>query len=175
MQEVPESISTADSYQEREQYSKTIPCIRTRKPSYVLRPIFFCLRPYRAIRNVLHDARDTDTATKTVQGAIHLFLYIFFDFVEFLYVVSFIYIACQEFRPLSPAPTVSLHSVLVLLLSTLIVDEDINLVFQPLQYSNGSIFPLMDQNQNLIPTAKICTLTLKLLKGSTTICFHRIS
>lgn len=57
-------------------------------------------------------------------------------------------------RPLSPAPTVSLHSVLVLLLSTLIVDEDINLVFQPLQYSNGSIFPLMDQNQNLIPTAK---------------------
>ena len=104
-----------------------------------------------------------------------LFLYIFFDFVEFLYVVSFIYIACQEFRPLSPAPTVSLHSVLVLLLSTLIVDEDINLVFQPLQYSNGSIFPLTDQNQNLIPTAKICTLTLKLLKGSTTICFHRIS
>ena len=109
-------------------------------------------------------------------GTFDLFLYIFFDFVEFLYVVSFIYIfACQEFRPLSPAPTVSLHSVLVLLLSTLIVDEDINLVFQPLQYSNGSIFPLMDQNQNLIPTAKICTLTLKLLKGSTTICFHRIS
>lgn len=87
-------------------------------------------------------------------GTFDLFLYIFFDFVEFLYVVSFIYIACQEFRPLSPAPTVSLHSVLVLLLSTLIVDEDINLVFQPLQYSNGSIFPLMDQNQNLIPTAK---------------------
>ena len=71
MQEVPQSISTADSYQEREQYSKTIPCIRTRKPPYVLRPIFFCLRPYRAIRNVLHDARDTDTATKTVEGAIH--------------------------------------------------------------------------------------------------------
>ena len=76
MQEVPQSISTADSYQKREQYSnikqyKTIPCIRTRKPPYVLRPIFFCLRPYRAIRNVLHDARDTDTATKTVEGAIH--------------------------------------------------------------------------------------------------------
>lgn len=110
-----------------------------------------------------------------------LFLYIFFDFVEFLYVVSLFTLLVKNlavinvFRPLSPAPTVSLHSVLVLLLSTLIVDEDINLVFQPLQYSNGSIFPLMDQNQNLIPTAKICTLTLKLLKGSTTICFHRIS
>ena len=30
-------------------------------------------------------------------GTFDLFLYIFFDFVEFLYVVSFIYIACQEF------------------------------------------------------------------------------
>lgn len=114
-------------------------------------------------------------------GTFDLFLYIFFDFVEFLYVVSLFTLLVKNlavinvFRPLSPAPTVSLHSVLVLLLSTLIVDEDINLVFQPLQYSNGSIFPLMDQNQNLIPTAKICTLTLKLLKGPTTICFHRIS
>ena len=30
-------------------------------------------------------------------GTFDLFLYIFFDFVEFLYVVSVIYIACQEF------------------------------------------------------------------------------
>ena len=129
MQEAPQSISTADCHQEREQYSKTISCIRTRKSPYVLRSMFFCLRPYSAIRNVLHDARDTDTATKTVEGAIHWhFWFISIHIFWFcrIFICSFIYLhfvknlaAINVSRPLSPAPTVFLLSAVVLLLSTL--------------------------------------------------------